>query len=217
MITIENEAELLAEHNAAKTAVKEAEDAKWRAEQATRDAARRATYAAQITPHLEQIAKHIPATAYEPTIREGRLFIKDRDTCFDFDFKEHFAKTSSWRSIRTGKWKFVVGRYGDRSTFPELAKGGFNYAKIADKLVDCYNRRAAQDQSEHNRRTNEQVVAALKQKLNLRSYDWSLQPSQRADKPVHFKVTMDRTLTADEAEALVKALTPYGVFSFNND
>jgi len=84
------------------------------------------------------------SVANELFLRHNLLLGKNgtiNDTIIGLEISEEWTNASNWRwARRNGKIRVNVGDYHGRKVgFRQLKKGGFNYDKIADKLVEKYN------------------------------------------------------------------------------
>jgi hypothetical protein len=63
--------------------------------------------------------------------------VKFADASLGYSFPVHFEerRTGSCYSSRSNGYKVMVGQFGETKSFPQLAKGGFSYEKIAKEVA----------------------------------------------------------------------------------
>ena len=112
----------------------------------------------------------------------------------------------------TGAMKFVIGEYGSRTSHPVLKAGGYNYAKIAERLMEIYNCEATRQKNDRMRDDNKLHVAKLREDLGIPLYSSLIQANTNDNgKSVTVQFSYKRDLTPFEAELLIKTLRKLNV------
>ena len=219
------EAEAFAEHEAAKVAQKAKEEAeyqvKWAAQMEINKQNRIKENLRQ-SGHLVKIAMFVNAThisenkLHVATVdaESFKLIIDGVDVSWFYKLDEEWTK-SSWHSKRTGKYRFVTGDYGNRTSYPERKDGTFNYAAIAEKLIGEANKKNRQLQADRQRNNNMNEVRDLISEVfpdqERSKYQDAIAPSAVADKPVFFSLKISQAMTVDEARKLAAAVRSCGI------
>lgn len=202
---------------------KELERQKQLAEQAAREAAakkaaedaaakRRALQVDALT-RIAQTIRARNATLYKDApiaadVVDGELRL-DGKGVWNLEFVTEYRSEGRWHSTPTGRLRIRVGDYGDRTTFPPLKAGGYNYEKIADEVVREHRRHQLRDQARRNENANMTTAHALKERLGYSKWDSIYEASQDANRPVRFKRSLQADLTVEQAEkvdALLKQI-----------
>ena len=139
-----------------------------------------------------------------------RLYVDGVDVTNQIDLVERREHISSWRSKATGKFNVTVGDYGARKTFPERKNGSHNYQAIGAELISYAARVNRRKAAERQTRSNETAVADIRAEFGLKNYG-AVQASSDPEKPIKFKWSVDRAMTADETRRLMKALGELGL------
>jgi hypothetical protein len=197
-----NESDLYAEHTVAKNAAADA------AREAEFEARRKKTIAEAVS-WMGPLATVIGATA--KLDRENATLTVDGINTMSWLHYEDLRERGSrrWAAGRVIGKRIVVGDYGKRKSFKQLKDGSFNYAGIADHLLnECIRpikmRRKAEATSSQNRGPAQDLC----KRYGLSEWSSFISASAVAEKPIHFKT--DRCLTVDQAEAILETMKRVG-------
>jgi hypothetical protein len=121
---------------------------------------------------------------------------------------------------QTGKLRVVVGRYGNRTSFPQRKDGSHSYYKIAQALIGIAARHAQEAQVARARADAKPTVDALVRKYGKKIGEdhWytpgglNLKPSQSPDKPVFIEFKLGGAVTAERAEQIIEGLAALGLY-----
>lgn len=206
MTFIDDEAELLREHQAQKAAREAAREAE---EEAAREARRKAEAQKRWDrerPIWDGIARHLSEGTRVRDPETGQITWDGVKLVWLVDIQEVHAGAKWWP---TGKLKVTVGEYGNRTTYPQRKDGTFAYDKMAIKLAEIVSRRRRQEKARSQGAINSQVVKELKESLGLESYGSEFQYTDDPARPV--QVEFKRSMSVDQAKAVYKALRALGI------
>lgn len=198
-------AELLAQAEKAEREAKEAAAKAARAEAEKRIQEERAQEMAKKADIgkkvFDEFKKHHPDAT-----TDDYLSFKCGREVVSMDFDKHYPDKTRWSYGRwSGNYRIVVGRLlGDRTSYPALKDGEYNYEKIAFKLAGVMSSRKAASKRAAQATINEQVAKALREELGLHSWDSMLQNSTDEAKPISMSFTFRANLTVDQARKIVE-------------
>lgn len=178
-----------------------------KAEQTRRSAAFGKVYAG--------IGAEVVAKGHKWSFTEGRSVLVDGiNVGYYLDLSFERSHISSWRSTETNKVRVTVGDYGNRRTFPQRKDGTHNYADIADTLIGYAERQNTKEALAAQRKRNESPVEKFNKAHDSKygSYGpMQVDASSDYDKPLFVEVNIQRSMTVEEAEKLLEALTALGL------
>jgi len=212
-----NEAELFAEHQAAKKAAEEKAEAERQENYRKQELAERAKRHERERPVMEAIVKKIRAMNEKAELTNGRLWVNGVDVSFYIHIVEEYGSGSSvWRRKPTGRTRLSIGDYGSRQSYPQRKDGSFKWEAIANTLISLANRTNTRVRLEGHRKANESVVERVRSRLNVTGYaltscPMSVSASSVPERPLMVEVKFTKAMTEAEAVALHHALKMVGL------
>lgn len=189
--------------------------------------------------HFQEVFKHVLVAmpdnglilkVQEPSLNEslsshnrlnrGSIAIVQKDDSSDdgwrmtsvpLNLETAHTSTSSWHSRENG-FKFVVGNYGNKSTYPQKKDGSFNYEKIASTWIEKTKAKMAEQQHYNDRRSAKQQSQAILDGMQVDdkmkgSYSYgpvTLKASEGDSKKVVLEVKMVAALLPEDAANFVR-------------
>ncbi len=232
MSFIDNEAEMMAEHEAAKAQAKAEQEAAARAAQEVENAKYRETQrianekrCAELLPYYVEIAKALSdIEGFRATVVEGELQFRVVSQGYVYtnlhyylSFETRYERSHAWRGLDKPKGvSCTVGQYGERKTFPQKKDGTFSYGKIADALVLYVRRAVSEAQTKAAKAQVADVVGDFCTKHGIREYygNGAMKAeasSIGAEKPLFVTVEIKRAMSVADAERLAEVLYGLGL------
>jgi hypothetical protein len=193
-------------------AAKEAADRA--AHKAVVEEARKRAISARL-PHLNSIRLEVikmvtpRKAAVDP--EQGRLTIDGVDVTGYLAFEAE--RRSKYFGESTGRLRCSVGTIGERKSYPERKDGTFNYASIAEDLVDIAVRKNMRERIAATEKANVPIVSALRQELGAPDYfsPIELRASDLTDRPVLVTLKWTARMTVEDARRVYAGLVDLGI------
>lgn len=228
MTFIDNEADLLAEHQAAKEAAEAARRAEEereyeaiRAKQREAEQAARAKRVVVYGPIYDAIAAAVAAEAGWACQHDGDLHLKvthdgytvNADYQISIDHRRE--RVSSYRSRETDQLQVTVSG-SERKVFPQKKDKSFSYDKIADVVRSWASWKISGAKAEANKKANAEPVAFFRaDHPGLSDYYGAMRVFAAATtdpgRPLMVKLDVTRAMSYDDAHAIYEVLVARGL------
>ena len=202
------------DHQAAKAAIEAEAKARREEEEARRaEEWQRTAQLAAIKRIKERNVRLFGIVAWLPVSRNvkhdipgGKLFIDGVDVTPDF----YMGTTARGNPVIT------VGSNGtDRTNFPRLKNGSYNWVAIGAKLGSIADRKNAEAKRNAQASANKDLAIQVDRELDLPDYSRLVAPSQEVPGHVVVRLTevysKAHTMTPDRAKELLMALRSFGI------
>lgn len=227
MTFIDNESELLAEHQAQKEAAEAArkmeQEKKWEEQRVKAREAEAIARASRIKAHsfiFEAIAHEISRRPHWECQHDGelRLTITSQGFTLNKDYlplhvENRQERLSAWRSRETSQLQVTIGSYGERKTYPQKKDGSFSYDKIADRVCEWAQGKIETAKTERGKQNNSGRTSEwLASHPGIKEYYGAMRvsPSSVDGSPLFVKIEISRAMDEETATALYDFLVARG-------
>ncbi len=132
-------------------------------------------------------------------------------------FGNHVVQAS--RALETWNWSMVRvntgGSWSSRSRFPQKKNGSYSWERMAIDVWAWVDRQIADAKTDAVRDANKDEATALRHKLRIKSYSSNpdIEVSATVGKPVKVKVSINHSMTSEQAERVINFLKDEGLLN----